>query len=248
MPRYLVLLIVVYVLLGGLVVAGSPLAAEQAKPNAPPSGAEAQSGDNGVAAAQPQQGAGQPNATQQQQQSQTTTAPAPDPPVAVAAGPGSVSIVDYSFRPATITVSAGDTVTWTNAGKQPHTATGSGFDTGILKTGQSGSHTFASPGTFTYICSLHPFMKGTVVVRAASSGGASKSGGGSSSGSTSGGGSSATGGSQGGSSSSSGAGSSSGSALPATGADAAALGGLGVLLLGMGLAIRRRAGLPGDGR
>src|SRR5436190_4726888 len=84
-----------------------------------------------------------------------------------AAAAGSVAIKDFSFGPKSITVNVGDTVSWTNTGEQPHTATGSGFDTGTLKQGQSASHTFSSAGTFNYICTIHPFMKGTVVVAAA---------------------------------------------------------------------------------
>jgi plastocyanin len=79
------------------------------------------------------------------------------------------SIIDFAFSPATITIHAGDTVTWTNTGKQPHTATAdnNSWDTGILRPGQSGSHTFSTPGTYSYYCIVHPFMKGTVVVLAA---------------------------------------------------------------------------------
>jgi plastocyanin len=86
-----------------------------------------------------------------------------------AAGDPSASIVDFSFHPAAATVHVGDTVTWTNSGTQPHTATATNgsFDTGILKHGQSASHTFGHAGTFTYFCTVHPFMKGTVVVLAA---------------------------------------------------------------------------------
>ena len=86
-----------------------------------------------------------------------------------AAGAGSVSIKDFSFGPSSITVHVGDTVSWSNAGPSEHTATASNgsFDTGILKKGQSGSHTFNTAGSFSYICSVHPFMKGTVVVEAA---------------------------------------------------------------------------------
>jgi LPXTG-motif cell wall-anchored protein len=91
-------------------------------------------------------------------------------PKARAAAGASVSIKDFSFGPSAITVHVGDTVTWSNQGPSSHTATGSGFNTGILKKGQSGSHTFSSAGTFSYICSIHPFMKGSVTVVAATSG------------------------------------------------------------------------------
>jgi plastocyanin len=90
-----------------------------------------------------------------------------------AAAAGSVTIKDFSFGPSSISVHVGDTVTWVNNGPTDHTATaGNGsFDTGTLKKGQSASHTFTSAGTVSYICSIHPFMKGTVVVAAAGGGG-----------------------------------------------------------------------------
>ena len=81
-----------------------------------------------------------------------------------------VTIRDFSFSPATVTVEAGDTVTWHNAGPSPHSATADdgSFDTGILSKGESGSHTFTRAGTFTYYCGPHPSMKGTIRVVAAS--------------------------------------------------------------------------------
>ena len=81
-----------------------------------------------------------------------------------------MNITDFEFSPTSVTVNVGDTVTWVNAGPTVHTATGSGFDTGNLSKGQSGSHTFASAGTFSYICTPHPFMKASVSVVASSSG------------------------------------------------------------------------------
>jgi len=100
-------------------------------------------------------------------------AAAADRPVAHAAAGATVAIRDFSFGPATIAVHVGDTVTWSNAGPTPHTATANdgSFDTGTLKAGQSGSHTFASAGTFVYHCTLHPFMRATVQVTAVASGG-----------------------------------------------------------------------------
>jgi plastocyanin len=86
----------------------------------------------------------------------------------VAGDPG-VTVADFHFSPATTTIHAGDTITWTNDGPSSHTATahGGSFDTGVLKKGQSASHTFTAPGTFSYFCQIHPFMHGTVVVLAA---------------------------------------------------------------------------------
>src|SRR5438067_10763981 len=113
----------------------------------------------------------------------TGDTPQPQPKPVKAAGAGAVTIKDFSFGPKSVSINVGDTVSWTNTGKQLHTATGPGFDTGTLKQGQSASHTFTTAGTFNYICTIHPFMKGTVVV-AAAAGSSPSSGGGSSSGSS----------------------------------------------------------------
>jgi plastocyanin len=77
-----------------------------------------------------------------------------------------VEIKGFAFNPPMIEVSAGTTVTWTNQDTAPHTATADdgSFDTGRLNQGQSGTFTFDHPGTYTYICTFHPNMKGTVVV------------------------------------------------------------------------------------
>lgn len=85
----------------------------------------------------------------------------------LAADPGD-TISDFKFTPATVTIHTGDTITWTNDGPSEHTATASNgsFNTGLLKKGQSASHTFTQPGTYAYICTIHPFMHGTIVVLA----------------------------------------------------------------------------------
>ena len=90
------------------------------------------------------------------------------PATAHAADDTSVTIADFQFTPATITIHVGDTVTWTNHGPSAHTATANNgsFNTGVLQKGHSASHTFTTAGTFTYICQIHPFMHGTVVVLA----------------------------------------------------------------------------------
>jgi plastocyanin len=165
-------------------------------------------------------------------------------PAAVAAATENVTISDFQFTPAQITVQQGDTVTWTNEGPTAHSATASdgSFDTGIFSAGGSRSHTFDEAGTFAYICTPHPNMHGTVVVEASSSGG---SGGGSSG---SGSGSSDTGSTDSGSTSSSSSGStSSGSGLPATGADALLLALIGVVMLAIGFAIQPRSEAPESG-
>jgi plastocyanin len=94
---------------------------------------------------------------------------APNLHKAAAQNATAVSIVDFEFQPATLTVAQGTTVTWTNNGTQNHSATGDAgeFDTGIMAPGQSGSFTFANAGTFNYHCTVHPFMLGTITVTGA---------------------------------------------------------------------------------
>jgi plastocyanin len=89
------------------------------------------------------------------------------PPAASApAGPNDVNIDNFAFAPATLTVKAGTTVTWTNKDEDPHTVVDNGgaFRSQALGSGGTFSFTFPTAGTFDYICSIHPFMRGTVVV------------------------------------------------------------------------------------
>jgi hypothetical protein len=91
------------------------------------------------------------------------------PPVsALPAGPNAVNIDGFAFAPATLTVKAGATVTWTNKDEDPHTVVaGDGsFRSQALGSGGTYSYTFPAAGKFDYICSIHPFMRGTVVVTA----------------------------------------------------------------------------------
>ena len=79
-----------------------------------------------------------------------------------------VSIVDMSFSPATITVKVGTTVTWTNNDGMVHTVTAddASFDSGnIAIMGGKYSKVFSTAGTYTYHCTIHPTMKGTIVVK-----------------------------------------------------------------------------------
>ncbi|OBJ88354.1 amidase [Mycobacterium gordonae] len=77
-----------------------------------------------------------------------------------------VSIDNFAFAPATLTVRVGGTVTWTNRDEEPHTVAASdgSFHSPGMGTGATFSRTFAAPGTFEYVCSIHPMMRGTVVV------------------------------------------------------------------------------------
>ncbi len=89
-----------------------------------------------------------------------------DAPPAAPVGPDAVTIDGFAFAPATLTVAAGSTVTWTNKDEDPHTVVaGNGsFHSQALGAGGTYSFTFPTAGTFDYICSIHPFMHGTVVV------------------------------------------------------------------------------------
>ena len=76
---------------------------------------------------------------------------------------GEVDVIDNAFKPKTIDVSVGDTVTWVWKGSVKHNVTGPGFNGPTQKSG-SYTHTFNSAGSFTYNCTIHPGMKGTVKV------------------------------------------------------------------------------------
>lgn len=82
---------------------------------------------------------------------------------------GGVQIIDFGYAPQSVAVTVGTTVVWTNVGAVPHTVTSAagGFDSGLLNTGQSYVQTFSRPATFSYLCTLHPWMTGQVVVEAA---------------------------------------------------------------------------------
>lgn len=76
-----------------------------------------------------------------------------------------VSIVDFAFRPGTLTVAKGSTVTFSNTSDMTHTATREGgFDTGLIKPGRSASVHFGHRGTFRFHCLIHPSMHGKIVV------------------------------------------------------------------------------------
>lgn len=84
-------------------------------------------------------------------------APAPDK--------NTVLIQDYKFQPAEITIQKGETITWINQDSVGHTATGKSFDSELLSKGQSFKQTFNEAGTFDYICTPHPYMKGEIHVK-----------------------------------------------------------------------------------
>ncbi|MFB7721590.1 cupredoxin family copper-binding protein [Nocardia sp. NPDC056100] len=79
-----------------------------------------------------------------------------------------VNVADMKFSPAALTVKAGDKVTWKFDDKAPHAVQGIGdialgINSPIIRKGEW-SFTFTTPGTYRYLCPLHPDMKGTVTV------------------------------------------------------------------------------------
>jgi plastocyanin len=83
-------------------------------------------------------------------------------------GPGTqVSMKDIKFNPGSVTIKAGGKVTWTNDDSVGHDVTADDFESGSpggIDGGSTFSHTFKKAGTYNYVCSVHPGMKGTVKV------------------------------------------------------------------------------------
>ena len=77
-----------------------------------------------------------------------------------------VEIEDFAYRPDPVTIEEGGKVIWKNRDSAPHTATAEdgSFDTGTIEEGKIKSETFKQAGTYTYVCSIHPQMHGTVEV------------------------------------------------------------------------------------
>ena len=78
-----------------------------------------------------------------------------------------VQVVNYAFKPQTVTVPVGATVTWKFVDTVDHTvsATDKSFMSPALNGGKTYQHTFTKAGSYPYICSIHPFMTGTVTVK-----------------------------------------------------------------------------------
>src|SRR3989338_5900720 len=101
--------------------------------------------------------AGQPAGTQPPSaQPPSTEPPATTPPAATTA---SVSIKNFAFSPAELTVAKGTKVVWTNEDSAPHTIASDTFSSGSLSNGGKFEFVFSEAGTFDYICGLHPSMK-----------------------------------------------------------------------------------------
>ena len=83
------------------------------------------------------------------------------------AADSSIVMKNFDFAPMTATVAAGTTVTWKNEDGEPHTvvSTDGLFRSAALDQNDTFKFTFAKPGTYRYVCSIHPKMVGTIVVK-----------------------------------------------------------------------------------
>ena len=78
-----------------------------------------------------------------------------------------IVVKNFMFMPMSLTVTTGSTVTWSNQDQEPHTVVS---DTGLFRssaidTNESFSFKFDQPGTYHFMCSIHPQMVGTIVVQ-----------------------------------------------------------------------------------
>lgn len=77
---------------------------------------------------------------------------------------GEISIKNFKFNPATLTIKVGTTVVWTNNDGMPHKIKSDKFNSDTLNKGQTFKFTFLSVGEYDYLCSIHPSMLGKVIV------------------------------------------------------------------------------------
>ena len=94
---------------------------------------------------------------------------ASQPTQVAATAPSTVTIDNFAFAPAILTIAPGTKVTWDNKDEEPHTVTsadgGITFKSPALDTDDKFSFTLDKPGTYKYFCSIHPHMVGTIVVK-----------------------------------------------------------------------------------
>jgi plastocyanin len=96
--------------------------------------------------------------------------PATNTPATPAPAANTITIKNFAFSPAMLTIKTGSTVTWKNQDTAPHQiasdpGTPVSFSSDSLANGASYQFTFTQPGTYTYYCTIHPNMKGTIIVQ-----------------------------------------------------------------------------------
>jgi plastocyanin len=77
-----------------------------------------------------------------------------------------IEIRNYKYTPQNVTVKVGQTVRWTNNDTVLHDVVGSGIESEYLQKGETFIYTFEEEGTYQYICTIHPWMEGEVIVEA----------------------------------------------------------------------------------
>ena len=104
--------------------------------------------------------------------SSSPSAPSPAPTAGGPSSPvtiprGAESLANRAYSPDDVNIAIGESVTWTNTDSVAHTSTSDGgaWNSGTVNPGGRFSFTFQSAGTFSYHCTIHPGMVGTVVVR-----------------------------------------------------------------------------------
>lgn len=98
----------------------------------------------------------------------TNTSPAADNKTTTTADAANqITIQNFAFKPANLTVTVGTKVTWVNKDSAPHTATGTNksFNSNALDTNDQFSFVFNDKGDYSYFCALHPQMKGQITVK-----------------------------------------------------------------------------------
>ena len=87
------------------------------------------------------------------------------PRVALIPAPMLITIQNFEFKPATLTVKKGQTVKWVNKDSAPHTVTSDSFKSNSLQQNSFFTTTFDKAGSFAYHCTFHPSMKGGIIVK-----------------------------------------------------------------------------------
>jgi plastocyanin len=90
------------------------------------------------------------------------------PTATAPSSPATIEIKNFTYMPTPLTVAPGTKITVVNQDRAPHTVTAGdkSFDSGTISGGQRGEVTAPStPGSYAYICTIHPYMKGTLIVQ-----------------------------------------------------------------------------------
>lgn len=110
-------------------------------------------------------GCGYQNTSQSTTPSGSSAQQTPSPTANQSAG--AVTIQNFAFSPASLTINKGEAVTWTNEDSAPHQIASDNniFQGSPINKGQTYSFTFSDTGEFSYHCAIHPSMKGKIIVK-----------------------------------------------------------------------------------